>query len=395
MIGTTLVLRRLCIFLVALSVLAASAAAAEPTRIYIANDDHTDFMWTADADTYADVFVDMLDFHMKLSDDTAANPPALRSRFNADGSYWLWCYEHKKTSAEFERVIAHLKDGTLRAPLTTLVSCYGAQPAEAVLRGMYYAGRLERRFKMRFPLACAMENQTLPLGLSSLFAGAGARYSWRGVCGCASKLPNKILSQRDHEIYWYTGPDDQRVLMKWYSLGAQNVGTYAEVGNPAAAIAWVQSDAGFLERYVNPVSNQPYFVVGLFGFGGDDLARKTGVKPPATVPGAPGLPKIAASPYCDHFHDIAKRLTTREREVIVSNEVDFFQDFEARYGKTLDSERVTYGNEWDLYSASMSETSARETRGGKASLGRTVSHTGEPALSRFHAPPHRRPRPRV
>ena len=29
------------------------ARAAEPTRLYIANDDHTDYMWTADAETYA------------------------------------------------------------------------------------------------------------------------------------------------------------------------------------------------------------------------------------------------------------------------------------------------------------------------------------------------------
>ena len=40
---------------------------------------------------------------------------------------------------------------------------------------------------MRFPLVAAMENQTLPGGLASLWAGAGARYSWRGVCGCASR----------------------------------------------------------------------------------------------------------------------------------------------------------------------------------------------------------------
>ncbi|MCI0628958.1 MAG: hypothetical protein L0387_46150 [Acidobacteria bacterium] len=63
-------------------------------------------------------------------------------------------------------------------PLNALVSTYEGTRAEAALRGMYYAGRLERRFGIRFPLAIAMKNQTLPLGLGSLFAGAGARYSW-------------------------------------------------------------------------------------------------------------------------------------------------------------------------------------------------------------------------
>jgi len=65
----------------------------------------------------------------------------------------------------------HVKSGHISAPLTALVSCYGGQPAEAVLRGMYYSGRLERRFDYRFRLAVAMENQTQPLGLASLWAG--------------------------------------------------------------------------------------------------------------------------------------------------------------------------------------------------------------------------------
>ena len=124
---------------------------AQPKRIYLANDDHTDFMWTADAETYANVFVEMLDFHLKLADETATNAAPYRNRFNADGNYWLWNYEQKKTPAEFARLIGRVKDGTLSAPLNALVSCYGGQPAEAVLRGMYYAGRLERRHGLRLP----------------------------------------------------------------------------------------------------------------------------------------------------------------------------------------------------------------------------------------------------
>lgn len=146
---------------------------AEPSRIYLANDDHTDFMWTVDADTYANAFVEMLDWHMKLADETAGNESPYRNRFNTDGSYWLWNYEQKKPKADFEKLIGRIKDGSISSPLNTLVSCYGGQPVEAVLRGMYYAGRLERRYDMRFPIATAMENQTLPLGLASLFAGSG------------------------------------------------------------------------------------------------------------------------------------------------------------------------------------------------------------------------------
>ncbi|MBC8041366.1 MAG: hypothetical protein H7Y06_12545, partial [Opitutaceae bacterium] len=225
-----------------------SASAAEPRRIYIANDDHTDYMWSADADTYDQVFIDLLDFHLNLADATASNPPEYRARFNTDGSHWLWNYERKKSPADFSRLIERIKDGTISSPLNTLVSCYGGQPAEAVLRGLYYAGRLERRHDLRFRLANATENQSLPLGLASLFAGSGADYTWRGVCSCATKVPE--LGNRDREIYWYAGHDGQRLLMKWYSVQKNSIGTYTEAFNPAASIRQLETNPGFLARHV-------------------------------------------------------------------------------------------------------------------------------------------------
>lgn len=59
---------------------------------------------------------------------------------------------------------------------------------------------------------------------------------------------------------------------------------------------------------------------------------------------------------------IAQQQSNSQRQVIVSNEKDFFEDFESNYGQALASQSITYGNEWDLYSASMSETSARVKR---------------------------------
>jgi len=337
-------------------------AAAQQKRIYIANDDHTDFMWTADADTFSHNFVEMIDWHLKLADATAENAPPYRNRFNCDGSYWLAIYEQQKSKAEFEHLIGKIKDGTISAPLNPLVSCYGGMPAEAVVRSMYYAGRLERRYAMRFEMATAMENQVLPLGLTSLFAGAGAKYSWRGVCGCASRLSNKVLGERDNEIYRWTGRDGQQLLMKWYSLQKFGIGGYWEAGSPVAAIKYVDENEDFLRRYRDPVTKEPWHVIGLFGFGGDDLARKTGIQPPPEIPAVPGLQKVISSPYTDHFHVIAEKESNATRQVIVSNEIDFFEDFEKTHGANLRSETVTHGNEWDLYSASMSETSARAKR---------------------------------
>lgn len=332
------------------------SSAQEPKRIYLAEDDHTDFMWTADAETYGRVFVEMLDHHLGLAEKTKGNAPPYRHRFNCDGSYWLWNYEQRKSPAEFARLIERIKDGTISVPMNSVVSCYGGMPAEAVLRGMSYAGRLERRHGLRFRLAVAMENQTLPLGLASLFAGAGAEYSWRGVCGCASRLDTKVLSARPHEICWWTGKDGRRLLLKWHSLAAagnQHSGGYAEAFDPVKAVTFLDSDPDFLKRYRAPGAAEPFRVLGAFGFGWDALDRKTG---------QPYLPDPVKYPQVEHFHRIAEQQSTAQRVVIVSNEVDFFEDFEKTHGAALGSQSVTFGNEWDLYSASMSETSARARR---------------------------------
>ncbi len=181
----------------------ARAQAVVPKRIYIANDDHTDYMWAGTDLQYRAAYLAMLDYYMDLADSTADGPPDARSRFNCDGSLWVWEYERNRTPAQFARLVDHLHAGTITMPLQTLVPLYGAMPAEAVLRDMYYAGRLERRLRLRFPVALAMENQTLPGGIASLWAGAGARYSWRGICGCATMINAAI---RPREIYHFVGP---------------------------------------------------------------------------------------------------------------------------------------------------------------------------------------------
>lgn len=235
----------------------------------------------------------------------------------------------------------------------------------------------ERRHGLRFTQAVAMENQSLPLGLASLWAGSGAEFSWRGVCGCASKLRNVSLAEREHEIYWCTGLDSRRVLMKWHSFampgGSKRSGGYAEAFDPVKAVRFLAEDTRFLARYRSPGDAEPYGVRGAFGFGWDVLDRKTGV-PYAADP--------KTYPYTDHFHVIAQRETTADRQVIVSNQEDFFRDFAARYGAQLPVESLTYGNEWDLYSASMAETSARVRR----SVEKLRSAEALATLVSLHAP---------
>ena len=60
----------------------------------------------------------------------------------------------------------------------------------------------------------------------------------------------------------------------------------------------------------------------------------------------------------DDFISAAQSKSNASRQVYVSNQLDFFQDFESTYGAGLPQTGASYGNEWDLYSASMSELSA-------------------------------------
>ena len=139
-------------------------------RLYLANDDHTDYMWTGNEAQYDTVFVRMLDYYLRQIDSTQHLPDDFQARFNCDGSYWLRTYQKFRSPAQFERLISRIRSGHISSPLNGLVSTYGGQPTEAVLRGMYYAGQLERQWNLRFRMAVCMENQTLPLGNIDRFA---------------------------------------------------------------------------------------------------------------------------------------------------------------------------------------------------------------------------------
>ena len=312
-------------------------------RLYIANDDHTDYMWTANEAKYDSAFVKMLDYYLDQIEANKNNPPDFQARFNCDGSIWLQVYQKYRTPAQFARLVVALRSGHISSPLNTVVSTYGAQPTEAVIRGMYFAGGLERQLGVRFPLAVAMENQTLPLGLSSLWAGCGAKYSWRGVCACASRLPKASFAHRRHQLYRYMGMDNSGVIMKWYSQTHNNalLGGYAEARFQYKPTQISQELAKTIDT-LSALCDKPnylYQVAAAFGYGWDDL--ETYVSPA--------------------FVTAAQNGTTPQRKVRVSNEADFFEDIARTYPK-LPTESVSYGNEWDTYCVSMNEATAKVRR---------------------------------
>lgn len=325
-------------FVVAISFafIASCVDAAEPLRVYIANDDHTDYYWTRDGEAYHAAFLEMLDYYLDLADATESERPEHQSRFNCDGSLWMWTYERGRSPEQFERLISRIRDGHITMPLNPLPLLHGGVPAEAIIRGLYYPGSIERRYNLRFPVVTGMEDPTLPYGLGSLWAGAGARYCYHGRCNCVSPLKD-TPHQRDHEVYWWVGPDGRRLLTKWYSqpVHSYHMGGYAEAFEPAKIVDYVTTEAhanGFREQ-------NPYDIVGVFGYGGDRFLATT-----------------------REFVDVAKQKTDDQRMIIVSNIRDFFEDFEKTYGDTLPSQSVAFGNDWDLQQGMLIEATARVRR---------------------------------
>ncbi len=302
-------------------------------HIYLANDNHTDLFWTADDNAYKNIFLNEIDYYLDQIDSTIDNPSPYQNRYNCDNATYVYIYKKYRTATQFNRLISRIHDGHISMPYNMLVSTYGGQPTEAVIRGMYWPGKLEREYNLNINMAVSMENQTQPLGLASIWKGSGANYSWKGVCGCATPVYGYKLENRDHEIYRYVGPDSTGVIMKWYSYstnyGNVGLGGYAEARNLPNAITESTNKCSTVKY--------PYKIVGAFGQGWDDAQLLTSEFP------------VAAQTYSDDT-----------RQCYVSNESDFFQDFLSSYpSSTLPSECVTYGNDWDTDCEAMAEPTAQ------------------------------------
>ena len=115
---------------------------AQPRRIYLAPDDHTDYMWTADEDAYRDAILKMLDYYIELNDKTAGEPYPYQSKWNCDGSYWLYLYSRYRSPEQVERLLEQIRQEKVTVPRKTLICVMGVAPLEATLRDMYYSGEM-------------------------------------------------------------------------------------------------------------------------------------------------------------------------------------------------------------------------------------------------------------
>jgi alpha-mannosidase len=321
-----------------LALVAALAAPVAPAhahnRVYLVNDNHTDYGWNATTDAYESAMLSELDYYLGRIAATAGNAPAEQARFNADCWYYLKLYELNRTQSQFQTLISRIADGHITVPLNPFVELFGAMSTEGAIRAGYYPGRIERRYGVPFLLAQDMENQTIPWGLASLWAGSRAKYSWKGICGCATQAP---YQDRTDELFRWRGPDNKSLIMKWYQMPGSNSswGGYAEARDNLSQPA-IQAS---IDRFIARAPFVP--IVGLFGGGWDDVGYQTNA-----------FVTLAQSWNAAHVGG---------DQAIVSNGIDYFQDVETS-GATLATVRGGWGNDWDLWPAILAEKTARTRR---------------------------------
>lgn len=325
-------LRRAAALLLVTALLALPSA-AHAHRAYLLNDNHTDYGWNATTAAYEASMLSELDYYLGRIAATAGNPPDEQARFMADCWYYLWLYEKNRTPAQFQSLIAAMQSGHVTVPLNPFVTLYGAIPTEAAIRAGSYPGRIERARGVSFSIAEDIENQTTPWGIASIWAGSRVKYTWKGICGCATQAP---YADRNDEVFVWQGPDDRTLLQKWYAFdNNQSWGGYAEARLHL-------SQAGIQNSITHFAARPPFLpITGLFGFGWDDVnSQSTSFESVVTA-------WNAAHPGGD---------TAR-----VSNGVDYFEDLES-YAAQLPTLRGGWGNDWDLWPAALAEQTARTRR---------------------------------
>lgn len=299
--------------------------------VYLMNDNHTDYGWNATVDTAEDTMVSELDYYLDQVDATASLAPDLQAKYAADSWWYLYTYQRKRTPQQFARLISAAKAGRITFPLNPLVDLYGAMTTEGAIRAGYWPGRMQRLYGIDFKRAQAMENATIPYGLSGIWAGSGAQYVWHGICGCVTDTP---YAAHTTPLFRWRAPDNRELLVKWYpfSGNSASLGGYAEARSNLSLKALGKIA---LRTDLAP-SSVP--LIGVFGIGWDDVISQT------------------QTPY-----DLAKQWVAQvppsPNRLIVSNGIDYFDALQP-YTSQLPVLSGGWGLDWELCAAALAQPTA-------------------------------------
>jgi alpha-mannosidase len=304
-------------------------------EVYVMNSNHTDYNWNAPAAEYDAAMLAELDYYLQQIADTAGAPAEEQARYTPDNWWWMYLYEHNRTPEEFAELLDAIRSGHITIPLNPFVTLYGALPTEAAIRAGYYPGRIARRHGLEFLLAENIENHTSPWGLASIWAGSAVEYTWKGVCGCVQSAPSRF----DDELFIWQGPDNKTLLFKWYNLVGNNRdwGGYSEARDNLSSPGQIDAEIARTETRMPGI---PF--TGLFGAGWDDVSWQSNAVIDAVA---------------------AYNASGTGDTAVVSNGIDFFQALEAAgVPSQLNIHRGGWGNDWDMWPASLAERTSRTRR---------------------------------
>lgn len=188
------------------AVAAGGAVAAPPWTVHVANDNCPDYTWGLTEEATRQAFADVVRGHLDEMTRTDAWPDDLRDRYNAAVTQEILCFLEKHPDRRDE-LIRRIREGRLFVSPFLCNSLWGFQGAEAFLRTLYPARRLEREFGVRFDAAEHIELPSLPWGVATLLAGADVRwlsvpfYNYDSTFGSLATPP----------IFDFEGPDGSRV----------------------------------------------------------------------------------------------------------------------------------------------------------------------------------------
>src|SRR6185369_4029078 len=151
-----------------------------------------------------------------------------------------------------------------------------------------------------------------------------------GICACRTDAP---YQQHQTDVFRWQGPDGNDLLMKWYTFADnRSYGGYAEALMNLSPAAMQSAHDRF---------SSGGLPTGLFGYGWDDVGSETNAI-------------VDAVRSWNDSHPSGPR-------AVVSNIVDYFGDV-AQQRDTLPVLRGGWGNEWDLWPATLADRTARLRR---------------------------------
>jgi hypothetical protein len=172
--------------------------------IYITNDACSDYTWGFDEAKTRRAYADVVRAHLDEMLRTDSEKPENQDRYNLsitqEAQAFVEFYPERK-----QELIRRIQEGRVGLGPVYNNALWGFQSAEAVIRTLYPARRLERDWKVPLGPVQHIEEPALPWGVASILAASGFR--WLTVAYL--DFDSTFAALKNPPLFLWEGPDDQ------------------------------------------------------------------------------------------------------------------------------------------------------------------------------------------